>query len=651
MGKYKHCVLLVFLSEVMVNELRSILQRYWGHAEFRDLQEDIIRSVLEGHDTLALLPTGGGKSVCFQVPALARKGMCLVVSPLIALMRDQVRNLNARGIKAIAITSAMEYREIDIALDNCIYGEVKFLYVSPERLQTALFQERLKRMSINLIAVDEAHCISQWGYDFRPPYLRIAEIRQFLPDVPVMALTATATPEVVEDIQEKLAFHRGKVFRSSFARKNLGYIVRNEENKGDRMLRICNQIQGTGIIYVRNRKRTQETALFLQKNGISADFYHAGLEPAQREQKQNDWISGKTRVICSTNAFGMGIDKPDVRFVIHLDLPDSPEAYFQEAGRGGRDGQMSWAIMLYDEADVFALEESVRQSFPDMDTVRRTYIALHNYYQIAIGAGLEKTAEFDLNEFCHRFNLIPTVAHNAMRLLEIGEFIELSEAYSNPARIRMLMDQAHIYDFQIRNKNFDAFIKLLLRSYSGLFDDFVRINEKEIAKRTGMEYEQVVRMLKKLDELKVIVYVPRSDKPRITFLQNRMSERDFSLPPVVYEQRKRVAMDRMHTMTDYVRNKKSCRSTLLLKYFGEDPETRCGLCDHCQRENKVGLSNIEMESITVEIKEVVSDGAIDIRKLREKLGHHSEEKIKKVIRWLLDNDQLKMDEENRLEWK
>lgn len=635
----------------MINELRSILQQYWGHRQFRPLQEDIIRSVLEGNDTLALLPTGGGKSVCFQVPALARKGICIVVSPLIALMKDQVRNLSSKGIKAIAITSGMDKREIDIALDNCIYGEVKFLYVSPERLQTVLFIERVKKMKVNLIAVDEAHCISQWGYDFRPPYLRIADLRKIIPDIPVLALTATATLQVVDDIREKLEFKNDRVFRMSFGRKNLSYMVRKSEDKGSALLRICSQIKGSGIIYVRNRKRTQDTAAFLNANGVSADYYHAGLDPRLREDKQQKWISDQVRIICATNAFGMGIDKPDVRFVIHLDLPDSPEAYFQEAGRGGRDELQSWAILLYEEADLFALEESVKQSFPDPEAVKRTYVALSNFFQVAVGAGLEESYEFDLNEFCHRFNLIPSVVYNSMKLLELAGYIQLSEAFSQPSRVKMLMTQSDLYNFQISNRNFDGFIKMLLRSYSGLFDAFVRINEKEIAERSKKPLDVIVKYLQKLDELKVLVYVPRSDKPRVTYTQPRIAERDFFLTPQVYLDRKRMAFERMETMLRYVQDTSHCRSRFLLEYFGEKEEYRCGICDHCLKENKLAVSNIEMEQVTGEIQDLLKVQPLGMKTLREKLAHHSDEKVRKIIRWLLDNDRLKMDASNLVHWQ
>jgi ATP-dependent DNA helicase RecQ len=635
----------------MQTDIKAILQRYWGHKEFRPLQEDIILSVLGGYDTLALLPTGGGKSVCFQVPAMARKGICIVVSPLIALMKDQVQNLNAKGIPAIAVVSGMDYREIDIALDNCVYGNIKFLYVSPERLQTPLFRERLKKMQVNLLAIDEAHCISQWGYDFRPPYLKIAEIRELLLDVPVLALTATATSEVVEDIQEKLQFHNQKVFSKSFARPNLAYHVRHEEDKGTRLLRILQRISGSGVVYVRNRKRTQEIAAFLHKNGITADFYHAGLEPEQREQKQKAWIGNKVRVICATNAFGMGIDKPDVRFVVHLDIPDSPEAYFQEAGRGGRDEKKAYAILLYNDADLFALEEAVKQSFPEPDVIRRTYVALCNYFQLAVGAGLDTQFEFNITEFCQRFNLIPSITFSAIKIMENAGYLQMSESFYQPSRIKMLMNQADLYTFQVSNRALDPFVKLLLRSYSGMFDAFVRIDEREIAERTQKEPDVILRYLKKLDELKVIAYIPRSSNPRITFTAARVQERDFFLPPEAYLDRKRMAMERMEAMKRYITNTTRCRSQLLLDYFGETETYRCGMCDHCLRENRLSVNNIEMESITAEILKILDSGPMPAKELRSALQHHSDDKVKTIVRWLLDNDRLEMNADNRIQIK
>lgn len=421
--------------------IHNILAKYWGYHSFRPLQEEIITSVLQGNDTLALLPTGGGKSVCFQVPALVQEGVCIVISPLIALMKDQVDNLQKKGISAIAITSAMHKREIDIAFDNCVYGNIKFLYLSPERLITPIAQARIQKMKVSLIAVDEAHCISQWGYDFRPSYLEIAKLRELQPKVPVLALTATATPEVVKDIQEKLRFKKANVLQKSFERKNLAYVVIGEEDKLSRLLKVVNNVGGTGVVYVRNRKKTQEVAAFLQKNKIPADFYHAGLTPGERSQKQDSWIKNKTRVIVATNAFGMGIDKPDVRFVVHLDLPDSLEAYFQEAGRAGRDEGKAYAVMLYNEADINDLKSNVEMSFPSVEEIRQTYQALANYYQLAVGSGEGAAFDFDISELCRNYKLEPVTVFNSIRFLEKEGYISATEAVYQPSRINFTLNK------------------------------------------------------------------------------------------------------------------------------------------------------------------------------------------------------------------
>jgi len=634
----------------MQPRIQQILLQYWGHSRFRPLQEDIIYSVLEKKDTLALLPTGGGKSVCFQVPAMALDGICIVISPLIALMKDQVQNLNNKGIKAVCVVSGMQKKEIDITLDNCVYGNIKFLYVSPERLATDIFRERVKKMKVSLIAVDEAHCISQWGYDFRPHYLRISELRELLPDVPVVALTATATPEVVKDIQEKLKFSAENVFRKSFERKNIAYVVQYEENKHERLLKIATKLKGSGVVYVRNRKKTQQTAEFLIRNNFSAGFYHAGLEHSQREKVQKDWVSGKTRIICATNAFGMGIDKPDVRFVVHLDLPESPEAYFQEAGRGGRDEKKAYAIVLYNAEDISALEKNFELSFPETDVIKRTYLALGNYFQLAVGSGTDESYEFNMADFCQRFSLVPAVTFHCIRLLETAGFIMLSEAFHSPSRVKILMNTQEIYDFQITHPDLDGFIKLLLRSYSGLFEALMKINETDLAKRANTDEQLIKKYLKKLDEMEVITYVPKSEQPRITFIQPRISDRDFYLPPEVYKHRKTAAEIRMKAMKKYVSETHRCRSILLLEYFGEKHEYRCGICDYCIRQNKLELSNIQVEVISAEIKKMIGNNETELKDLVFNLLHHDEEKVKKVIRWMLDNDELTYTNENKLKW-
>ncbi|HHN47896.1 MAG TPA: ATP-dependent DNA helicase RecQ, partial [Bacteroidales bacterium] len=493
--------------------LKNILLKYWGYQEFRPRQEEIIQSVLDGNDTLALLPTGGGKSICFQVPALAKEGLCLVITPLIALMQDQVENLKRKNINAVAIYSGMHRNQIELALDNCMFGDVKFLYLSPERLETEKFRAVLTRLNINLIAVDEAHCISQWGYDFRPPYLRIAAIRVFLPNVPVLALTATATPRVVKDIQDKLGFAAENVFKQSFERKNLTYVVQLEENKLGRLLKICDRIKGTGIVYVRNRRRTREISDFLNSQKVSANFYHAGLDPATRNKRQTAWMTGQTRVMVSTNAFGMGIDKPNVRFVVHMDLPDSLEAYFQEAGRGGRDGNTSYAVVLYEKADIIDLRHNHELSYPAIDLIKKVYHALGNYFQLATGSGKDRSFDFELSEFCNQYRLNPVTTFSALKFLEKEGYLMLSEDVGSPSLVNIKTKKENLYRFQVENPMYDPFIKLLLRSYSGLFTTFARISEAEIARRMPMPINDVIKTLHTLNQAGLITYVPRKEKP------------------------------------------------------------------------------------------------------------------------------------------
>ena len=471
---------------------REILKQYWGHDDFRPMQEEIITSVLQGHDTLALLPTGGGKSVCFQVPALAAEGICVVVSPLIALMKDQVENLKTKGIQAIAIVSGMGRREVDIALDNCIYGPIKFLYISPERLASDLVRERIRYMNVNLFAVDEAHCISQWGYDFRPSYLKIADLRELHPKVPVLALTATATAQVREDIQEKLLFKQPDVYQKSFERRNLRYVVQNTENKLKKLLDVANGIQGSGIVYVRSRKETFEIAKFYNENYIKADYYHAGLPIDERSAKQEAWKTNRTRIIVATNAFGMGIDKPDVRFVIHKDIPESLEAYYQEAGRGGRDEQRAYGVLLYNRTDRVKEEKKFQLSFPSVEEIKRIYHHLANYCQLAYEAGEGESFDLDLGEFCARHQLDAIKTLNALKFLEQDEYVSFNESVYLPSRFRFEVLNEELYNFQIQNPGWDAFIKTLLRSYGGSFENYVRLKEFDLARRTGLNTQQVI---------------------------------------------------------------------------------------------------------------------------------------------------------------
>lgn len=629
---------------------QQVLTKYWGYNSFRPMQEDIIQSVLAGHDTLALLPTGGGKSMCFQVPAMVKDGLCLVISPLIALMKDQVENLKKRGIKAMAIYSGMNLHEIDIALDNAAYDNFKFLYVSPERLETDMFRDRLFKLKISMIAVDEAHCISQWGYDFRPPYLRIAALREFLPGIPILALTATATPKVVDDIQEKLNFKSGKVFQKSFERKNLTYMVFKEEDKMGRLLKIASKLNSTGVVYVRNRRKTKEVSDFLVRNGISSDFYHAGLEPAVRDQKQNAWMAGKKKVIVSTNAFGMGIDKPDVRFVVHMDLPDTIEAYFQEAGRAGRDEKQAWAVVLWEKVDIDDLKSFFNNSYPPVETIRQIYSALGNYFNLAVGSGKDTTFAFHLPHFCEQYKLSATTAYSALKILEKEGYLLLSDAMHSPSTVKVRMDKETLYRFQVANQKYDNFIKLLLRSYSGLFSEFAKINELELANRYNLKVEEIEKYLVKLQELEVIYYTPKSDKPRITFITERFNERLISLSPQVYSDRKQIAFKRLESVIEYITTDKKCRSLQLLHYFGENTAMRCGSCDVCRQRNEIGLTEIEFDRLVEQLKPMLRAQSMSVKDILPHIKGLKDEKKIEALNWLADHDKLKVDGDGNFYW-
>ncbi|PCH69184.1 MAG: recombinase RecQ [Bacteroidetes bacterium] len=630
--------------------IQQILTKYWGYSSFRALQEDIINSVLDGKDTLALLPTGGGKSICFQVPTLAKEGVCLVISPLIALMKDQVENLKKRGISAAAVVSGMHSREIDIAFENCVYGKTKFLYLSPERLTTDIARERIAKMNVNLIAVDEAHCISQWGYDFRPLYLKIAEIRELHPQVPIMALTATATPEVVEDIQEKLNFKEKNVLQKSFERKNLAYVVIQEDDKLGKLLRICSKVQGTGIVYVRNRKKTQEIAEFLRKNKVSADFYHAGLTPEIRSKKQDDWIRNRTRVIVSTNAFGMGIDKPNVRFVVHLDLPDSLEAYFQEAGRGGRDEKKAYAVLLTDKADQLDLKKQVEESFPNLRTIKNVYQSIANYYQLAVGSAKGQSFDFDISDFCNRYSLKPLTIYNSLKFIEREGYLTVTEQLYNPSKIHFLVNKEELYKFQVANKNYDNFIKLILRSYSGIFDNYAKINESELAKRAETNRDNVISILQKLDAQKILSYLPTSNLPQINFIEERVDADYLRISKENYDERKKAAFLRLEAVLHYASSIRKCRSQMLLAYFDEENTYRCGVCDVCLERNKLEISNLEFEKVSDQIKKVLHKQSISLNEVVHSVRNSREDKTLKVIQWLMDNEKIVYESENKLKW-
>ena len=558
-----------------------ILKQYWGYDRFRGIQEDIIDSISKNKDTLGLMPTGGGKSITFQVPALAKEGMCLVITPLIALMKDQVQNLKKRGIKALAIYSGMSRQDIIITLENCIFGNYKFLYISPERLDTEIFRTKLRKMHISMITVDESHCISQWGYDFRPAYLKIAEIRELLPDVPVLALTATATPEVVKDIQARLHFRHKNVFRMSFERNNLAYIVRKTENKTAELLHILRSMPGSAIVYVRNRRRTKEITELLNNEHIAADFYHAGLDDATKDIRQHRWQSGESRVMVATNAFGMGIDKPDVRIVIHMDLPDSIEAYFQEAGRAGRDGQKAYAVILYAKSDKTTLHKRIPDTFPEKEYIRDVYEHLQYYYQMAMGDGLDCVREFNIEDFCRKFKYFPVPVDSALRILTQAGYLEYTAEQDSTSRILFTIRRDELYRLREMGEDMDRLIQAVLRSYTGVFTDYTYINEDSLAIRTGLTRRQIYEMLVHLAKLRIVSYIPHKKTPYIIYTRERVEAQRIHISPEVYEHRKARYETRINAMLDYVTNDTVCRSRMLLDYFGERNEHNCGQCDTC----------------------------------------------------------------------
>lgn len=622
----------------------EILKRYWGYDAFRDLQEEIITSIGEGKDTLGLMPTGGGKSITFQVPALAKEGMCLVITPLIALMKDQVENLKSRDIKAIAIYSGMTRQEIIVALENCIFGNYKFLYISPERLDTEIFRVKLRSMNISMITVDESHCISQWGYDFRPAYLKIAEIRELLPDIPVLALTATATPEVVKDIQQRLHFKKENVFRMSFERKNLAYIVRNTDNKTGEILHILNRMPGSSIIYVRNRKRTKETTLFLQREGITADFYHAGLNNDVKDLRQKRWQSGECRVMVATNAFGMGIDKPDVRTVIHLDLPDSPEAYFQEAGRAGRDGEKAYAIILYANSDKAALKKRISDTFPEKDYIKQVYEQLNYYYQMAMGDGLGCMFDFNLEDFCRRYKHFPVPADSALKILTQAGYIEYTDEQDNASRLLFTIHREELYKLREMGEQADLLIQTILRSYTGVFTDYAYIHEDSLAMRTGLTRQQIYDLLIVLAKRRILDYIPHKKTPYIIYKRERVELRHLQISKTVYEERKERYESRIKAMLEYVTSETACRSRMLLHYFGEKNEHNCEQCDTCiNRKKKNGVTDSSYNVLRRQILEMLSvqqRTPADLARLIEA----DKEEIAAVIRFLLDKGEIQMED-------
>ena len=632
------------------DQYRQILIKYWGYASFKPLQEEIIRSITEGHDTLGLMPTGGGKSITFQVPAMAQEGICLVITPLIALMKDQVNRLNTLEIKSIAIHSGMSVEEIDNALENSIFGDYKFLYVSPERISTRVFQAKVSRLNLSLVAIDEAHCISQWGYDFRPSYLKIASLRDHISDkVPFLALTASATPQVVDDIMTKLAFKEKNVLKTSFDRKNISYLVRNVEEKESYLIKTLQKIKGSGIVYVRSRKRCKEVAELLVTNGISADFYHAGLTDELRDKKQAAWTLGETRVIIATNAFGMGIDKPDVRFVIHWDIPDSIESYFQESGRAGRDDKPSFAVLLYTPADKSRLKDTIRKKFPSVERIKDTYEALCNFLQIPLGSAKDNVFEFNLNEFVSRFRLPVIETYNSLQFLQREGYMEFTEEINNPSRVHFVVSRDDLYKFQVANESFDGFIKLLLRSYTGMFSEFVPINEEALSSKSAATRNTIYQYLVKLSSLNIIRYIPGKKSALVIFTEERLVRKALMISPDNYLHVKEKYEIRLDKMIQYADTDDHCRSVYLLNYFGEESD-RCGICDVCRARNELDLSKYEFDLILEDIKSTLESSNPDAMEL-VRLIDHPEDKIIKVMRWLLDHNKIVPDGDHKLSWK
>ena len=625
-----------------MTDYKSILKHYWGYDNFRGIQEDIISSIGSGRDTLGLMPTGGGKSITFQVPALANPGLCLVITPLIALMKDQVQNLRKHGIKAQAVYSGMTREEIVIALENCIFGDYKFLYISPERLGTEIFQNKLRSMKVSMITVDESHCISQWGYDFRPAYLKIADVRKLLPDVPVLALTATATPEVVKDIQVRLAFREKNVFRMSFERKNLAYIVRRTEDKSGELLHILNQVQGSAIVYTRNRKRTKEISLFLNQHDISATFYHAGLDNKTKDLRQKGWQAGTYRVMVATNAFGMGIDKPDVRLVIHIDFPDSPEAYFQEAGRAGRDGQKAYAVLLYAQSDKTILKKRISDTFPEKDYIRQVYEHINYYYQMAMGDGRGCTFAFNIDEFCQRFKHFPVRVDSALKILTRAGYLEYTDEQDNASRLIFTLRRDELYRMEEHNQDTEKLLRIILRSYTGLFSDYAYINEETLAQRSGLSRQQVYDTLILLTKRHILHYIPGKKTPYIIYTRERQDTNRIVLNKEVYEDRKRSYEKRIQAMLEYAESNDQCRSRMLLHYFGENNEHNCGQCDVCLEKHTSGLKKGEYEDIVSDIKNLLNRHPHTPQEVIHALSV-PEEKILNVLTYLLSEERIKQE--------
>ena len=628
----------------MMKELLLLLKKFFGYTSFRPLQAEIIQRILRKEDSLVLMPTGGGKSICYQLPAIYLPGTAVVISPLIALMKDQVQNLRKRGIKALAVYSGMTRQEILTALENCIFGNYKFLYISPERLDTDIFRTKLRSMKVSMITVDESHCISQWGYDFRPAYLKIAEIRTLLPGIPVLALTATATPEVVKDIQARLDFREENVFRMSFERKNLAYIVRQTDNKTQELLHILRKIPGSAIIYVRNRRRTKEITELLVNEDITADFYHAGLDNAVKDLRQKCWQSGEVRVMVATNAFGMGIDKPDVRIVLHLDLPDSLEAYFQEAGRAGRDGEKAYAVILYTKTDRTTLHRRVVDTFPDKEYILNVYEHLQYYYQMAMGDGFQCVREFNLEEFCRKFKYFPVPVDSALKILTQAGYLEYTDEQDNASRILFTIRRDELYKLREMGTEAEALIQTILRSYTGVFTDYAYISEATLSIRTGLTREQIYNILVTLTKRRIVDYIPHKKTPYIIYTRERQELRFVHIPPSVYEERKARYEARIKAMEEYVTSENVCRSRMLLRYFGEKNEHNCGQCDVCLSHRATGAlteNSFDFEELKKKISELLTQKPLTPVEIADKI-EAEKESISEVIQYLLEEGEWKM---------
>ena len=637
----------------MKSKALDVLKQVFGYQDFRPLQEEIVLSVADGRDTLALLPTGGGKSICFQVPALMMEGICLVVSPLIALMKDQVDNLKRKGVKAVAIYSGMRQREIDTLLDNCVYGDIKFLYVSPERLKTELFLARFRRMPVSLIAVDEAHCISQWGYDFRPPYLEIAALREIHPKVPFIALTASATLEVRQDIIDKLSLSTPNVFIQSFTRPNLSFVVRQAENKFEKALDILRKVPGTAIIYARNRKGTKEIADQLNQLKISATYYHAGLSPELRVQRQTEWIGSKVRVMVATNAFGMGIDKPDVRVVIHTDLPENLENYYQEAGRAGRDGKKAYAVLIAQPFDLISLKERAEKAYTPTDWIKKVYQCLAKNYRLAVGSSQMSSFDFDMHAFTQTYDLDPLLTYNAMKVMEEESLLLLSESIHSPSTLHILVNPTQLYEIQVKYAQLDPLIKLLLRMHGGeLFAVYVKIQEARLAKSLSIPEADLVRLLRQLDEMEVVAYHPRKDTPQVTFLTPRYDAGKLPLDQQRIQRRRALAISKAKAMVDYVENNRRCRNLQVLDYFGEESELPCGTCDVCLEMKKQGQLLDRHRGIRKKILKTLEGGnSFSLRNLLNAAGVAQDMEAAEVLRSMEDEELIFTEEDGKIKIK